>query len=56
MDEQISGAVAVMEQPITQPPFVGASRMRLVDGLLSALDEVKTHRETRLVSLETPSG
>ncbi|WP_190288075.1 tetratricopeptide repeat protein, partial [Marichromatium sp. AB32] len=56
MDEQISGAVTVMEQPITQPPFVGASRMRLVDGLLSVLDEVKTHRETRLVSLEAPSG
>ncbi|MBO8087460.1 MAG: ATP-binding protein [Marichromatium sp.] len=56
MDEQISGAVTVMEQPITQPPFVGASRMRLVDGLLSVLDEVKTHGETRLVSLEAPSG
>ncbi|MCF1184419.1 tetratricopeptide repeat protein [Marichromatium gracile] len=56
MDEQISGAVAVMEHPITQPPFVGASRMRLVDGLLSVLDEVKAQGETRLVSLEAPSG
>ncbi|WP_165913468.1 tetratricopeptide repeat protein [Marichromatium gracile] len=56
MDEQISGAVAVMEHPITQPPFVGASRMRLVDGLFSVLDEVKAQGETRLVSLEAPSG
>jgi len=39
-----------------EPPFLGESRIRLVDGLLAVLAETETRRETRWVSLEAPSG
>ena len=45
-----------MHRNDTQPPFVGESRFRLVDGLLAVLDEVETRCEARWVSLEAPSG
>jgi hypothetical protein len=45
-----------MDRPSIQPPFVGESRFRLVDGLLAVLTEVETRCETRWVSLEAPSG
>jgi tetratricopeptide (TPR) repeat protein len=45
-----------MDRPSIQPPFVGESRFRLVDGLLAVLTEVETRGETRWVSLESPSG
>jgi len=45
-----------MDRPSIQPPFVGESRFRLVDGLLAVLTEVETRCETRWVSLESPSG
>ncbi|WP_156427808.1 tetratricopeptide repeat protein, partial [Thiohalocapsa sp. ML1] len=43
-----------MDRP--QPPLLGASRIRLVDGLLALVDEVQQTGTTRWVSLEAPSG
>ena len=43
-----------MERP--QPPLLGASRIRLVDGLLALVDEVQQTGTTRWVSLEAPTG
>ena len=39
-----------------EPPFLGQSRIRLVDGLLAILAEAEARREARWVSLEAPSG
>jgi hypothetical protein len=39
-----------------QPPLIGSSRIRLVDGLLALVDQVQQTGETRWVSLEAPSG
>jgi 6-phosphogluconate dehydrogenase len=39
-----------------QPPLIGSSRIRLVDGLLALVDEVQQTGTTRWVSLEAPSG
>jgi hypothetical protein len=39
-----------------EPPFLGQSRIRLVDGLLAVLAEAEARREARWVSLEAPSG
>jgi tetratricopeptide (TPR) repeat protein len=41
---------------VTQPPFVGKSRMLVVDGLISIFDDMSHHQESRLISLEAPSG
>jgi hypothetical protein len=45
-----------MDRHSPQPPFVGESRIKLVDGLVLVLDEVETRCEARWVSLEAPSG
>ncbi len=45
-----------MDTRSPQPPFLGESRIRLVDGLLAVLEEVESRCETRWVSLEAPSG
>lgn len=39
-----------------QAPFVGKSRIRLVDGLVNVVDAASTNNEACWVSLEAPSG
>ncbi len=45
-----------MDPQPRQPPLVGDSRIRLVDGLLALVDQVEELGEARWVSLEAPSG
>jgi len=45
-----------MDPQPKQPPLVGVSRIRLVDGLLALVDQVQELGEARWVSLEAPSG
>ena len=45
-----------MTEAFSQPPFVGDSRHRVVDGLVDILDEMNSTGEPRWVSLEAPSG
>lgn len=45
-----------MEKTFLQPPFVGESRLLLVDGLVTLFDQVNERNESCWVSIEAPSG